>query len=265
MSKNKEEYETILENTPDEYLAVVFKFADWIDTSYKKLATQYKENPKAVRELYLCACDKVPIELLAIAQKKEPFEDSFRLIRKRYMESFIQNEYLQMAEEMSAMHKEVTSMSGTVNDIANTIPYLEELFVDSKPQNSIGKDVEEILKQTISANKEKDVLILKGQSEDVEEKDDSKTGFGEIFIKAKKKISEILFENQVSPVSYIQKMTEKGFSTEQITFILDCIDTGMHKRELDNIAISPSLSIEMMEKLKKMQLEKRKGDLKNGK
>ena len=139
-------------------------------------------------------------------------------------------------------------------------------LADSKPSNGIGKDAEEILQKRNIASKENDEIVLTVESENINEEKRGRTNrLQESFIKVKKKLSENLFQSQVSPVFYVQKMTEKGFSTEQITFILDCIDAGMHKRDLDNIAISPKLSIEMMEKLKKMQLEKRKEYQKNGK
>lgn len=267
MSESKESYanETVLENTPDEYLAVVFKYADWIDISYKKLAAQYKKNFKAIRELYMCAYDKVPIEILTIAQNKEPVEESFRLIRKRYMESLIQNEYVQMLEEMSAMHREVKSISGTINDMVDTIPYLEELFADNRQSSNIGKETKEILNERSATNQENYEIDIE-ESKNINKKRENKSNkFQESFMKIKEKVSENLFRSKVSPVVYIQGMTENGFSTEQITFILECIDMGMNKRELDNIAISPKLPIEMMEKLKNMQLEKRKGYQKNGK
>lgn len=261
MSKSKEEYETILENTPDEYLAVVFKFADWIDISYKNLAVQYKENPKAIRELYLCACDKVPIDMLTITQKQEPIEEIFRLARKKYLETLILREYTQPMEEMkpttSFVEKEIKSMSETINDIEENLPNFDELFLETSDSNPVS-DVEMLQKES-NINKNID------ERTKLEEKESSARKIFKSISKLKKCISNYFVRNRISPVSYVQEMTKNGFSTEQIAFVLDCMNEGMEKRELDNIIISPSLPVEMMEKLKKMQLEKRKEHEKNGK
>lgn len=58
--------------TGEQYLRALLKCADWVSAPYKQLAEKNRENPEVLKELYLCACDGVPIEAATEGAGEKP-------------------------------------------------------------------------------------------------------------------------------------------------------------------------------------------------
>ena len=83
-------------------------------------------------------------------------------------------------------------------------------------------------------------------------KNKNKYWFSNIILKIqqlKVKISSIF---QISPSTYIAKLYADGYNEEQIAYILECLEDGITKKEIDQF-IDPKIPVEMMKKLKNMK------------
>lgn len=269
-------------NSAEEYLWGVIYYADWIKPAYKKLADAYRTNSKALRELYLCFCDKVPESALKEAAKSERVELAFKLCRKEHLEKEWLGEYSQKLQELSSVsseiENEVKQMSGTVSNIAEAMPAWDEMFSkeipDVLPTQTVSTELSSKSNKTVKQEKppkvEKVLESFSGPSDNskktektaTESVTQKKKGKGNFFKLLKKKISEIFYRKN-TPSLFVIELYTQGYSDAQINFILDCMEQGMTEKEIDKIA-DPKIPVDMMKKLRDMHMRK-KGDIKNGK
>lgn len=269
-----------LSASAEEYLWGVIYCADWIKPAYKKFADAYRTNPKALRELYLCFCDKVPETALKEAAKNDRVDVAFKLCRKEHLEKEWLGEYAQKLQELSSISgeigMEVKQMSGTVSNIADAMPDWDAMFSKEIPDvlpaltvtTELSSKSNKTIKQEKTSKAEKVLETSSAPSEDKIEKTATqsvipkKKGKGSFLKLLKKKVSEF-FHLKSNPSRLVLELYSQGYSDSQINFILDSIELGMTKDEIDKIA-DPKISVEMMTKLRNMHF-KEKGDMKNGK
>ena len=270
-----------LSASAEEYLWGVIYCADWIKPAYKMFADAYRTNPKALRELYLCFCDKVPETALKEAAKNDRVDVAFKLCRKEHLEKEWLGEYAAKLQELSSISgeigMEVKQMSGTVSNIADAMLDWDAMFskeipdvlpaktvsteLTSKSNKTVEQEkspaVERALKLALDASSKNEERIHT-DTERVISNSKGKNAYIKVFIK---KVSEIFHPEK--PNQFIIDLYNQGFSDNQINFILDSIEMGMTKEEIDSIA-DPKISVEMMTKLRYMHFKK-KEEVKNGK
>lgn len=287
--KEKEINKEPLMSKGDEYLYATITMADWIHDSYKKFAEKYRNDGKILRELYLCFCDKVPIEVLTIAAQKEPVEGSFRVCRRKHMESEILKEHSNELEEIKHitedMEADVKSMSGTVNYIAAAIPALDDLFSSNEiPEDKSSVTVSMPIKEKKSTEavmsnengkqkkhkeetaavddlpKANEIVNVAKMSENDKADTKRKKNKGKLITYIKMKLSEIISKYEKDPARFVIELYAKDYKDEQINFILDCIETGMKVSDIEKFA-DPKISVDMMIRLRDMQENKKKREV----
>lgn len=231
-------------NQAPEYLFAAFMEADWIDEKYKSFGEKFRKEPKIIRELYLCACDGVDINMLHMAETKEPIENSFRGCRKRHLEERFLAGYTDDLNALkvisNAMVSEVKKVSQKVTHIAEHIPSMEEMFTQTEPpKESVNEQQEKIINKVPVADRIE--VSVK------HEKPSFMSNFREGFFRLKR------------PAKYVEKLVSEGYSEEQIAFILDCLESGDKIKDIEAFA-SPKITVELMKKLRDVQ----KGELNNG-
>ena len=262
----------------DEYLYATITMADWINDSYRKFAEKYRNDGKTLRELYLCFCERVPIEVLRIAAQKEPVEASFRVCRRKHIESEILKEHSNELEEIkhitAGMEADVKSMSGTVNYIAAAIPALDDLFSsnemqedkssvtvsmpikENKSKEAEHKEEAAAVDDLPKANEIVNVAKISENNTDTKRKKNK----GKLIRYIKMKLSEIISKYEKEPARLVIELYAKDYKDEQINFILDCIDKGMKISEIEKFA-DPKISVDMMIRLRDMHENKKKREV----
>lgn len=269
-------------NSAEEYLWGVIYYADWIKPAYKKFADAYRTNSKALRELYLCFCDKVPESALKKAAKSDCVELAFKLCRKEYMEKEWLGEYSQKPEKLRTVsnetENEVKQMPGRESNIAEAMPDWDVMFSKEIPEvlpdqtvttdtaPRLGKSLKKQISTEAADEAPAQPLTAKIKNEADEKKTmervvPQKKGKGKFFRLLKKKISE-LFCYKNNPSRFVIELYSQGYADAQINFILDCMERGMTFKEIDKIA-DPKIPVDMMKKMCDMHMKK-KGDKGNG-
>ncbi len=137
--------------TGEQYLAALFQCADWIPVTYKELAVKNRANTEYLKELYLCACDGVPVEKAAEAQTKKPPEGALRFLRRKHVQEIATAEYRGELAEIrvtaAALEKEVLRMSETVDTIASHMQDMDGLFPDQGQSWTMEREPEKISQQ----------------------------------------------------------------------------------------------------------------------
>lgn len=239
------------QHSAEQYLMAAFSRADWIAPEYKRLSATCKDNPIAFRELYLCACDKVPIDVVQIALSNEPVVENLINIRnkhfeKRYtdMQSFFMNE---LTETVQNLRKEVDSVSDAAKYFADTIPGIEELFSNKPDGSSHGKTLTDITKEAEMEEKVKGVPKFGTSIASNEKSAPSKTP------KRKWSITDVLVKKD-KPADFLNELYQKGYKDEAISYIISCLENGLSEKEIRTF-ISPSFDVATMERLRKLYVK----------
>lgn len=233
------------ESAGDKYLAAALKSCNWIEDSYKEFAENYQDKPVELREIYMCACDGVPLELMMVAEKKEPIVDSFRLIRRKHIEALMQRKYADDLEEIRCISKEleqdVKDIVGMVRSMAEYVPFFDEMFPEMLSNRTAGgvdrlqnRKTEEGLDGKTPIRQE--VVVEKGQGA----------------LKGIKERMEHLFPKKKDSSRFIKKLYTAGYNSEQIDFVLDCLDEGLTEQEIKHF-IAPVFPIDLMKRLKELE------------
>lgn len=239
---------TNLPGTGEQYLDALIRCADWVPTPYKKLAALNKARPEVMKELYLCACDGIPAEKAEEAQEKRPPEGALRFLRRKYIQNETMGDYTEELTSIKAtasyLEKEVKQMSETLQHIADHVPNFDAMF----PERVLLQEKSETEDDKLQ-EKEDDKLQEKEDDElqETEEKTDS--GLQKIKKKwaARKKQKGISY--------FMEEMMEKGYGTEQVDYLLTCLEEGLSVEQIRKFA-SPKLPIDVMQRLR--MLEERK-------
>lgn len=237
-------------NNAYEYLYATIQIADWIGDDYKRIAEQYREH-EALKELYLCICDGVSVDLLEVMAIEKDTGESLRKCRKKHLESDFLRKYSDVVERISVItaktEHEVKNMSATVNYIADSLPVktveselLEPIIVmeemdESEPLETGKEDVIDIPIAVVSETTQKNYKR-------------GRTWFKPFFA--------LLDKYRRNPGRTAVEMLAQGYTDEHISFIFECIEEGMTAKEIDRIA-SPKIKVETMKQLKKVVLKER--------
>ncbi|MBO5259038.1 MAG: hypothetical protein J6B26_01490 [Agathobacter sp.] len=242
----------------DKYLAAAIKSYDWIDEGYKAFAERYQDKPKELREIYLCACDGVPLDLMAVAENKEPAAESFSWIRKKHIEAQMQRRYADDLEEIRGISRElyqdVKNISDMVRSMADYVPFFDEMFpeiIGSKRRSSEEKENKE--REDVP---ESGTQVSTGDVQTNRVLDANQLQSGRIhtsFEQLKEKVSIKFSQNQKKDSSkFIRKLYATGYQPEQIEFVLDCLAEGQTEREIKRF-IAPEFPVDLMQRLKELE------------
>lgn len=236
--------------TGEQYLVALIKCAGWVEQPYKELALENLDNIDFLKELYLCACDGVPVEKIREALTKKTPELVLRFLRKKYMEEIAisnSSERLDMIVERTAfLEKEVKEVSEALGRIGGQLPDMEELFPredTGKPPASLQlpeKEVREYVEKTEDPAPEPD---LPGRA-----KKRGKVFLGWLKDKFQK---EIFAKKDISISDYIEELLDGGYSADQLDYLLDCLEDGVMPEEIRSFA-SPAFPVEIMMRLRSM-------------
>ena len=239
-------------NSAYEYLYATIQMADWISDDYKKVAEQFK-NHEALKELYLCICDGVSIDLLEVMVIEKDVEDLLRKCRKKHLESDFLRKYSDVVERISVItaktEHEVKNMSSTVKYIADSLPAKKE-HVELPEPIIVSVETEEVTEIKSHDAIESEHFRVGVESEKNIQKN----------ITLLEKIKNGFNRYTKNPGRTVVNMLSEGYSDEQINFIFGCVEEGMTPKEIDRFA-SPKIKVETMKQLKKVVLKERE---KNG-
>lgn len=259
--------------TGEQYLYALIRCAEWVDKPYKVLAEKNKTRPEVMKELYLCACDGVPIEKAIEAVEKNPPEGALRLIRRKYLENSAMDEYQEqitgIKKTTATLEKEVRQMSGMIKHIAEHVPDFDSMFppdenVDIVQENE--KAEKNSLEEGGQENQEDGVPEFGTPERVLKNVPDSGTGKKDRFrqfswesLRRKYKIRRLScrlpWKKEKKLAEFIEKLLDAGYSKEQLDYLLDCLEEGVPIEKLEKFS-SPKLPVEVMQRLR--SLEERK-------
>lgn len=252
--------------TGAQYLMALIKCAEWVPKEYKLLADRNKANIEAVKELYLCACDGVPVEKAMAAMEKSPPEGALRFVRQKYMENITMGDYKEelsgIRNKADVLEREVMQMSKTLQYIVSREPDFDAMFPE-KGQEQV-EDMQHVRTEQETAQIEKNEAARKRTREadeaDMEpdaaphpatakrmsKKDVPKSGT----LKNLRRM-EFPWQRKESVPEFVGMLLDKGYSSEQIDFLLKCIEAGADIKLVKKIA-SPKLPVDVLQRLLKM-------------
>lgn len=236
----------------EQYLMTAFSRADWIQPEYKQLSTLCRENPLALRELYLCACDNVSIEAVRIAVSNEPMEENLKKVRSKHFEKiyldmhqFYVNE---LTETVDALRKEVGTVSSAAKKFAETIPSLEELFSSVPPVGQSGQTILNVMEQpTHTAGDDEKMMSSENFTEEKVLEHTAEISKNSGFFAN-------LFKKEIRPAKLLEELYQKQYNDEQINYIIGCMEDGLSEKEIRSF-ISPNFDIDTMKRLRKLYVK----------
>lgn len=250
--------------TGAQYLMALIKCAEWVSEEYKMLAERNKANIEAVKELYLCACDGVPVEKAMAAIEKKPPEGALRFVRQKYMENITMGDYKEelsgIRNKADVLEQEVMQMSKTLQYIVSREPDFNALFPDKEQKQ--GEDMQHARTELETAGIEENAVALKSAEEKSTEQgpaphsgtekrmmEQAVPKFGTL---KKLRRMEFPWQRKESVPEFVGMLLNKGYSSEQIDFLLKCIEEGADIKLVKKIA-SPKLPINVLQRLLKME------------
>lgn len=204
----------------EKYMAALIWFADWIPDGYKKLAVDNQGDIDILKGLYLCACDGVPVELAAEVLENDSPEE-FTTVRMEHIAgSLPEKQILQDTKEGQEPEESQELEAQHLN---------EAVYSDSSGHLGHSIQVGEDVKQNVP-----------------------KSGTGNL-----QKKRNLFFRRKRSMVRYIERLLAEGYDTNQMNFLLDCIEDGLTAAEIREFA-SPKLPVDVMWRLKMIEEKKRR-------
>lgn len=241
-----------------QYLYATIRTAEWISEDYKNFAEKYKDSEEILKELYLCICDQVSLDVLELVELNESVADAFKQCRKKHLESDFLRKYTEEIKRIkritTATEKEVKNMSGTIKQIADSIPALDERLqpVSSKKEKSEDNEIQEVIQE--------DANVVSIQETDITDVQPKKRIVTNRLVD--KVAALVSHKTKGSPAAFVDELYSKNYSDEQIAYIIDCLEEGMKREEILKFAF-PSIPVSMMKKLKQLQ-QKERGDKVHG-
>lgn len=242
----------------EEYLYALIRCASWVSDAYKKLADESRDKTEILKELYLCACDGVPVEKAqgALEKKRSP-EKVLHAVRRKYLEESFTTDYEDeihgIRKKAATLERDVKKMKEEVNDIIERMPTFESAFPerdadkeepDAKVSVQQGKSMEKPDASDDEGKKEAENQAQAEKAEDVPKFGTNKKAWWKFHwrkpfgVKAKR--------------NYIEHLLQEGYDNAQLSYLLDCLESGMTPDEIERIA-SPKLPVEIMERLRQME------------
>lgn len=264
--KKEQKKQQALPGTGEQYLLALLRCADWVPGPFKHLAEQYKTNMEAVKELYLCACDDVPlndVEEIVEAQEPERLALGLHAIRMKHLRSG-RGEYAEIKrvkEKAARLEKEVKDLSDVVRGITEQVPGFDAMFPDADTEIPGVQEGAPLLKGAEMVQAES--AGAKGAQKDVPESG-TQNGKKEKRVlrrpkwkhKALKDTGRRPFwKKEKSVPDYVEELLEAGYDTGQIDYILSLIESGMSIKAIQKFA-SPKLPVDVMRRLKALEQQK---------
>ena len=230
-----------------QYLNATIQTAEWISKPYKNLAEANKNNPIIVRELYMCFADRVPADLLAIALQDNKPESALKRCRKNYIADSLQKEQTRELEKLSYR---LADLEENINNITKI------LTGNITITHEIKKDESNNINAEVSDSEEKKSELNKNEaSESTESNNEEKPVLEDLKKKTFRDKAETLFSRfKQKPSSYVVGLMERGYTTEQIEYMLNCVAEGLTKDEIESFS-DPKLPVSVMNKLKEMHVK----------
>lgn len=257
-----------------DYLSTVILRTRFFTDEYKEMAKRHQGNGELMLEIFMCGIDDVEIELLKTIENEPNAVEMYKNARLLHFDKKFSKKYKEEFESMkngfSAMTREVQSLSGKVEQLNETIPSLEELFHQTHPtvEQTVKNVYEEELNESAlvgTEETEEDTLDKQAEKEEVSVKENNtESDFEETKAKDVPKLSANVFgklidgflrKRRYNPSKFVLKLYEEGYKDEQICFILQCMEEGLSDCEISKF-ITPKMTVEMMERLKKLYLRK---------
>lgn len=201
------------------YLAALMQYAVWIPEGYKKLVVK-GISIEMLRELYLCACDGIPLKKVQEAQREENGVKTLIKLRREHLRKSLLKE---QEQKLADLQKRMV--------VAETKIIEQEHMISNVPK---------------SGTFEKEDKIGKAESENNPEEIKS------VHIQRKR---HWMMRGE-STVSFLTEIM-KDYDAKQLRFILDCIEEGVPVKRI-RAFISPVLPVEVMQRLK--EIEQKKGE-----
>lgn len=261
--------------TGEQYLYALIKCAEWVEDTYKQLAEKNRAQPEIMKELYMCACDGVPVEKVIEALEKNPPEGALKFVRRKYLQSAAMEEYQEqiagIKQTIGTLEREVKQMSGVFRHIAEHVPDLDSLFPEeAEAQNSVPKSgtkeaVQENVPKSGTKEENQENVPKSGtrgkQKETAKEEEQEKFQEGVPKSGTRKKNRNLRFpwEKKKGPADFIEKSLEAGYSNEQLEYLLDCMEEGLQVEEIERFS-SPKLPVEVMRRLRSLEERKETGE-----
>lgn len=216
--------------TGEQYLRALFVAAEWIPEEYRGLASGLTQE--VLRELYMCACEGVPEKKAKEALEKKNQEKALHHLRLKIIEEEALSESTlnlnDLMKRTEGFEKEIHDMAQTISQIAAAQgPTIQEVFPEEKEETQQPK----------AESKEKPEISLP-------EKASEKQGF-------------IFSIKRKGQKHFVEKMFSEGYSNDQISFILDCIEEGLSEKQIKSFA-SPKLPVDIMIRLKNLKIKEGK-------
>lgn len=238
--------------TGGQYLAALMKCADWISTDYKSLAAENMADVEFLKELYMCACDGVPVELAIGARKEWDPQAALHLVR------------------MACIRDAVTVRGQDDEEEKRNMGFAEPGFFAMFPENQ-GELLRPREEDPFSG-KEEGNLARKAEERpygDVSEKElrqEERFPWGGKFQEGRyigNFLRKMAGRDRGMKVKgkkitrFMEECLNEGYDKEQLEYFLECMEKGMTPREIKRAA-SPKLPVEVMRRLH--ELERRKGN-----
>lgn len=252
-SKNTDPY------MAERYLMAAFNKGEWIPAEYKCASTECRQNPKAFCELYLCACDRVPIDLVRMAIANEPMEANLKKVREQYLEKkyrdtqhSIVNE---LAELVDTLQRKVISITDVQKPLKENVDEIDEMFAQEPSGEQKGKRMDDDSENSRPwENRMKEFERTKVKNSKI-----SKSGVRENGTNGN--LFSSLFKKKFSATALLNELYKNDYSKEQIDYVVECIEEGLNEKEIRTF-ISPKFDVDTMKRLRRIYV---KGETDNGK
>lgn len=245
-----------MKDAGEQYLFALIKCADWVGKPYKQLAEKNRMNTEFLKQLYLCACDGIPIEEARAAQEKNPPEGALKFLRQKYLEESVvnsyQNELTDIKGTTAALEKEVKQMNGLLLHISDHVPDFDAMFPEDVPDEILDEEMADA-RELLPEKKPEAVPTGQGTGHPLQqasqEMDVPKSGTKN----GKKKWFP--WKRKREAADFIERSLDAGYSKEQLEYLLDCMEEGMAVEEIEKFS-SPKLPVDIMRRLRMMEERK---------
>ena len=231
------------------------------------MAEKAKGKLEVLKELYLCSCDGVSEEKALETLDKDNPEVMLRFIRQKCVEERATKGYEEELKEIrkaaALVRHEMQDMKEKMDVITEKVPSIAAMFPEEEPvKDAVEQPVEpvkEIIrkKELVSSENEKEQLAVPESGTNVVT--EKEQGVKKWKDKIHKTFSTLLKSRTESIHKYVESLLEEGYTDEQLSFLLDCLEDGDTPEQIRKYA-SPKLPVEVMKRLKMMEEREDKKD-----
>ena len=224
-------------------LMELLKGENFMSADYTNIALQNGTNLNVLREIYLCACDKISVKDVqeVIDNRKTDVAGYLRKIRYQKACGVIigkgNNTLKDMSKLADAVQAKINTLGESIMTVEKKTGELSDMFVDIKPSQGAVTMPYAGVQQTAAA--------------DVKREDEKTASF-------KRKRLNRRQKNDIA--EYISLLKEEGYKSEQISYVLSLAEEGVTPAEMEEF-IHPGISVDMMEKIRRMKKKNRNKDV----